>query len=162
MEPGEEFGAPAGEPRPGAATEGEWSGRPPGPEAGTTELALEVVATAFEVVGTPYVWGGNGGNGFDCSGLIRYAYGQHGIQLPRISRNQLQMGTALELDMAALRPGDILGFSAAPGGPAAHVGLYVGDGEFIHSSTSGVRISDLWEPYWQRHLIAATRVVGGG
>jgi cell wall-associated NlpC family hydrolase len=128
-------------------------------EANASNVALSVVAAAFEAVGTPYLWGGNDGNGFDCSGLIRHAYGRHGIELPRISRDQLRMGEAVELDVASLYPGDILGFSAVPGGPATHVGLYVGDGEFIHSSTSGVRVSDLREPYWQRHFMAARRMV---
>jgi cell wall-associated NlpC family hydrolase len=120
---------------------------------------LNVVATAYQAIGTPYLWGGNDGNGFDCSGLIRYAYRQYGIDLPRISRDQLKMGEAVPLEVLSLRPGDVLGFSAVPGGPAAHVGLYVGDGEFIHSSTRGVRVSDLREPYWQRHFMAARRMV---
>ena len=61
--------------------------------------------------------------------------------------------------MAALRSGDILGFSGTEKGKTTHVGLYVGNGEFIHSSSSGVRISDLANPYWQQHFIAARRIV---
>ena len=122
--------------------------------------ALEVVEIAFQAIGTPYQWGGTDANGFDCSGLIRYAYGQLGIELPRISRDQLRMGSPVELQVGALQPGDVLGFSAVVGGEATHVGLYVGDGEFIHSSTRGVRVSDLREPYWQQHFMAARRMVG--
>lgn len=121
--------------------------------------ALRVVEIAFESIGTPYRWGGTSANGFDCSGLIRYAYGQLGIELPRISRDQLRMGDPVELRVGALLPGDILGFSAVASGPPTHVGLYVGDGEFIHSSTSGVRVSDLREPYWQQHFVAARRIL---
>ena len=55
----------------------------------------------------------------------------------------------------------LLGFSAVVGGAATHVGLYIGDGEFIHSSTTGVRVSDLRTPYWQQHFISARRMVGG-
>ena len=123
------------------------------------ELALSVVETAFEAIGTPYEWGGNDANGFDCSGLIRYSYGRFGIGLPRISGDQLREGRPVELRVEALLPGDILGFSAVPGGEAAHVGLYVGDGQFIHSSSSGVRVSNLRNPYWQRHFMAARRIV---
>jgi len=130
----------------------------PGGEA--REIAIAVVETAYEAIGTPYQWGGNGANGFDCSGLIRYAYGQFGIDLPRISRDQLGAGSPVELRVGALEPGDVLGFSAVAGGEATHVGLYIGDGQFIHSSTSGVRVSDLRQPYWQRHFMAARRMVG--
>jgi cell wall-associated NlpC family hydrolase len=69
------------------------------------------------------------------------------------------MGSEVERTVEALRPGDVLGFSAVIGGEATHVGLYVGDGEFIHSSTRGVRVSDLRDPYWQQHFIAARRMV---
>jgi cell wall-associated NlpC family hydrolase len=124
------------------------------------EIAIAVVETAYEAIGSPYQWGGNGANGFDCSGLIRYAYGQFGIELPRISRDQLAVGSPVELRVGALEPGDVLGFSAVVGGEATHVGLYIGDGQFIHSSTSGVRVSDLRQPYWQQHFMAARRMVG--
>ena len=130
----------------------------PGPSA--TDISEAVVETALDAIGAPYRWGGSGGSGFDCSGLIQYAYGQHGIELPRISRDQLRRGDPVDRSVDALESGDILGFSAAAGGEPMHVGLYVGDGRFIHSSTSGVRISDLSEPYWRRHFIVARRIVG--
>jgi cell wall-associated NlpC family hydrolase len=133
-------------------------GTPTDPEA---DVGLAVVEVALEAVGTPYRWGGAGASGFDCSGLIRFAYGEFGIELPRISRDQINVGASVEVDVESLRPGDVLGFSAEVGGAVTHVGLYIGDGEFIHSSTSGVRISNLREPYWQRHFIAASRMVQG-
>lgn len=123
------------------------------------EIALAVVETAFQAIGSPYEWGGTDANGFDCSGLIQYSYGKYGIQLSRISRDQLRQGRPVGLRVESLRPGDILGFSAVVGGVATHVGLYVGDGQFIHSSSSGVRVSDIREPYWQQHFIAARRMV---
>jgi len=148
-------------PRPGPAPvdTGLGNARESHPGAGERDIALAVVETAFEAIGTPYEWGGTDANGFDCSGLIRYSYGQFGIELPRISRDQLQRGTPVERRVGVLRPGDVLGFSAVVGGAATHVGLYVGDGQFIHSSTSGVRVSDLREPYWQQHFVAARRMV---
>jgi cell wall-associated NlpC family hydrolase len=132
-------------------------GAVPSPEV--AGLRAAVVETALDAIGTPYRWGGTGANGFDCSGLIQYAYGEYGIDLPRVSRDQLRMGSPVDWSTGALRPGDVLGFSAEVGGPPTHVGLYVGEGQFIHSSPRGVVVSDLREPYWQEHLMAARRMV---
>jgi cell wall-associated NlpC family hydrolase len=125
----------------------------------TERLAGSVVDTALQAIGTPYRWGGTAANGFDCSGLIEFAYSRHGIDLPRRSSDQLRMGRPLGLAESGLRPADILGFAEEAGGASAHVGLYLGDGEFIHSSSSGVRISDLSNPYWQVRLMAARRIL---
>lgn len=136
---------------------------PPGRSAPGDETvspsASAVVTTAVEAMGTPYRWGGSDANGFDCSGLIRYAYGQHGIELPRTSRDQLLLGASVDLRVSALRLGDILGFALEPGAQASHVGLYIGGGEFIHSSTTGVRISTFRNPYWPDRFVAARRVL---
>jgi cell wall-associated NlpC family hydrolase len=119
--------------------------------------ASNVVQTAIAVLGSPYQWGGTAENGFDCSGLIQYAYGRHGIRLPRTSRGQAQFGTGVPARLDSLRPGDILAFAARAGGAVTHVGMYVGEGKFIHSSTNGVRLSRLdasdpdgahWIPKW--------------
>jgi cell wall-associated NlpC family hydrolase len=123
------------------------------------EIVAGVVETALGAIGTPYKWGGTDANGFDCSGLIQYSYAQFGIALPRVSREQVRYGSSVALDAQALRPGDVLGFSQEVGGPVSHVGLYVGKGRFIHSSSSGVRLSDIGEAYWQRHLVDARRMV---
>jgi len=101
------------------------------------------VRTALDALGTPYQWGGTAANGFDCSGLIQYAYGQHGVRLPRTSRDQAGSGTTITPVVEALQPGDILLFSATPGAGVTHVGMYVGEGKFIHSSSTGVRLSQL-------------------
>ncbi|MGH6690196.1 MAG: C40 family peptidase, partial [Gammaproteobacteria bacterium] len=119
--------------------------------------ASDVVRTALDALGTPYRWGGSAENGFDCSGLIQYAYGQHGVMLPRTSRDQARAGNEIERALAALEPGDILTFGANPGGRVSHVGMYVGEGKFIHSSSTGVKLSRLdaadpegrwWLPRW--------------
>lgn len=131
----------------------------PGGDGSPGAVVAAVVETALGAMGTPYQWGGNDANGFDCSGLIRFAYGQHGIDLPRISRDQLLEGFPVELAVSTLRPGDILGFSLEPGGEASHVGLYIGEGEFIHSGTRGVRVSTFENPYWPVRFVAATRLL---
>ena len=128
-------------------------------------LADSVIATATEVMGRPYQYGGTGndGGGFDCSGLIQYAYGQHGITLPRRSVDQARQGKKVRKDPAALRPGDLLTFSNR-GGPVTHVGLYIGDRRFIHSATRGVQVSTLSadDPYgrwWHARWVGVRRIV---
>src|SRR5205814_1366832 len=123
-------------------------------------LALGL-ATAL---GTPYVWGGTADNGFDCSGLIQYAYGQHGIRLPRMSRDQAHAGAEVPPVVDALRPGDILLLSARPGAGVTHVGMYVGELKFIHSSNRGVKLSrlDPQDPegaYWLDRWVGARRII---
>jgi cell wall-associated NlpC family hydrolase len=119
----------------------------------------QVVDVAIGVIGTPYRWGGTDANGFDCSGLIRFAYGEAGVAVPRTSAEQLRAGTPVELDPALLLTGDVLGFAGGADGRADHVGLHIGGDEFIHSSSSGVRISNLRDPYWRERLVAARRLV---
>ncbi len=131
----------------------------PARDHASTRITAGVVEVALENLGSPYVWGGTDANGFDCSGLIQYAYGRYGIALPRVSSQQIGTGTPVEPSRASLRPGDILGFSGRPGGKTTHVGLYVGSGDFIHSSSSGVRVSTLENQYWVDRLVAARRIV---
>jgi hypothetical protein len=128
-----------------------------------SDLAAQVVSTALEAMGTPYRWGGEEGNGYDCSGLIQYAYRIHGITVPRISRDQASSGSVLALEIRRLAPGDILGFSVE-GDRITHVGLYVGDGRFIHSASGGVRLSSLSDTdpdslWWRRRWAAARRIL---
>jgi cell wall-associated NlpC family hydrolase len=133
--------------------------------AGGSPLAESVVATALGAMGTPYTWGGSSANGFDCSGLVQYAFGAHGFQLPRTSSEQARAGVEVERDLTALLPGDILTFSSSSGGKqVSHVGLYIGGGEFIHSATNGVQKSVLssTDPYgkwWWDRWVGARRVV---
>jgi cell wall-associated NlpC family hydrolase len=141
-------------------------GAAPEPSASASaSLTGSVVATATEMMGKPYEYGGEGegSDGFDCSGLIQYAYAQHGVLLPRRSLDQAKQGRAVERRLDALEPGDILTFSNK-GGPITHVGMYVGGGKFIHSATHGVQQSVLSpdDPYgrwWYARWIGARRVV---
>jgi cell wall-associated NlpC family hydrolase len=137
---------------------------PPEPPRTISGNAADVVRTALAVVGTPYEWGGSAENGFDCSGLIQYAYGMHGIRLPRTSRAQATTGSMVTPVLEALQPGDILLFAAQPGGGVTHVGMYVGERTFIHSSNTGVKLSRLEAQdsdgaWWVARLVGARRVV---
>jgi len=130
-----------------------------------------VVASARVALGKPYLYGGTGrgSTGFDCSGLIQYAYAQQGIMLPRVSSAQASAGKEVERSLDALSRGDILTFASQPGGSrVSHVGLYLGDGRFIHSSSSrGVMESTLsgTDPngqWWFVRWVGARRVIGSG
>jgi cell wall-associated NlpC family hydrolase len=128
-------------------------------------LREKVIATARRAMGRRYSWGGTGedGGGFDCSGLIQHAYGEHGIALPRTSVEQAKEGRAVARKLRALAPGDLLTFSNR-GGPVSHVGLYLGEGRFIHSASRGVQISVLSgdDPYgrwWFKRWVGVRRII---
>lgn len=110
--------------------------------SGTTSTPVSsssVVAYASNFLGTPYQWGGNGPSTFDCSGFTSYVYSHFGVGLPRIAADQQGAGTAVSRDQ--LQPGDLVFF----GSPAHHVGIYVGNGCYIHAPRTGdvVKISSL-------------------
>lgn len=134
--------------------------------SGSAAIADSVVETATEMMGRRYEYGGTGeeGQGFDCSGLIQYAYAKHGVSLPRVSADQAKQGTPVAKDPNALLAGDLLTFSNS-GGPVTHVALYIGNGQFIHSASSGVQISllSLDDPYgrwWYERWVGARRILG--
>ena len=104
------------------------------------ERAVDV---ACDYIGTPYVYGGSSPSGFDCSGFTSYVYRQLGISLPRIADSQRGAGSYVSSD--ELESGDLVFFGS--GGYANHVGMYVGDGDYIHSPQTGssVRIDSLSE-----------------
>jgi cell wall-associated NlpC family hydrolase len=134
--------------------------------AGRAALAVQVVQTALAAMGEPYRWGGTSTEeGFDCSGLVWYAYQKHGMNIPRTSRDQGQSGIAVAPDIAMLSPGDILLFSNR-GGRVTHVGLYIGSAQFIHATTSGgVRVGlldgtgDANDRWYRDRWVGARRVL---
>ena len=134
------------------------------PEA-KAQLLGNVVRTALEEMGQPYAWGGtgNGDGGFDCSGLIQFAYARYGVPVPRTSVGQANAGIAVQRDLEKLLPGDILVFSER-GDTPTHVGLYVGEGKFIHSASRGVMLNRFADDdgegrYWLKRWIGVRRVV---
>jgi cell wall-associated NlpC family hydrolase len=136
----------------------------PAPGREGRSAAADVVVTAVGAMGTPYRWGGSAADGYDCSGLIQYAYAAHGVSVPRTSLEQAEAGRELGRDLSTLLPGDILTFASQPGGSVAHVGLYVGNGRFIHSASGGVQISvlsgeDPVGKWWWARWVGARRVV---
>ena len=119
-----------------------------------------VLRRAMALLGTPYRWGGTSENGFDCSGLVGYVFKSAlGIELPRISREMANSGERVE--RAALNAGDLVFFSRR-GKRVDHVGIYVGNGQFLHAPRTGkdVMISSLDTGYWSGKFMQARRVAG--
>jgi len=112
-----------------------------------------VVAYASNFLGTPYKWGGTTPSGFDCSGFTQYVYKHFGISLGRATYNQINDGYAVSRD--ELKPGDLVFYGT--GGSPSHMGIYVGNGMYIHSPRTGdvVKIS----PYDRSDYITARRVM---
>jgi lipoprotein Spr len=110
-----------------------------------------------KAIGTKYVAGGVSTSGFDCSGFTRYVFDKIGITLPHQSASQYQMGTAVSRD--EMRPGDLVFFNTSGKG-ISHVGIYVGDGQFAHASSSrGVTISSLSDSYYVNRYVGAKRIM---
>lgn len=121
--------------------------------------AAGVIRAARLMVGAPYKWGGESPNtGFDCSGLVWFSYRQHGINLPRISYQQFNVGTPVK---GHLRPGDLVFYKVNKSGKSLHVGIVTDRGTFVHAPSSGKRVmeSPLNTPYWRDHYIGARRVL---
>jgi cell wall-associated NlpC family hydrolase len=122
------------------------------------DVGSYAVRHALEVVGTPYVWGGNAPGGFDCSGLVQYSYSLAGLELPRVTIKQRSASRAVARKQA--RPGDLL-FFHIDGKRNSHIGIYIGDGQFVHAPRTGkfVSIARLDNPYWKRNFGGARRPV---
>jgi cell wall-associated NlpC family hydrolase len=126
-------------------------------DADRVERDLRTQADSWD--GVPHEWGGTSRRGVDCSGLTSRLYADAlGLQLPRTTKRQARVGERVSGD--DLQPGDLVFFR--PERKKRHVGVYLSDGEFVHaSSSSGVTISSLNEPYWQRTWWQARRLLPG-
>lgn len=131
---------------------------PDGEDYTTSTLMEDLVAFAKSFVGYPYVYGGNGPNSFDCSGFVLYVYKHFGYSFSRTASAQYKDGTPVA--KVDLIPGDLVFFSGN-GYSITHVGLYIGNGEFVHASnpTRGVVIDTLASGYYKTHYWSACRIV---
>ncbi|MEZ5566358.1 MAG: C40 family peptidase [Gammaproteobacteria bacterium] len=128
--------------------------------APTDAARTQAVFTAMQMVGVPYKWGGATPQGFDCSGLVQFAFASAGMHLPRTAAAQLKAVTPLTLENA--RAGDLLFFKN--GNRTSHVAIYLGDGRFVHAPNTGnqVSIDSFGSTYWRTHFARAGRVQSGG
>ena len=125
------------------------------------DVAAQVADTAAghaaKMLGKPYRFGGASPAGFDCSGLVLFSYRQAGVALPHNTEAQRRASQPVRL--SSLRRGDLLFFDQE-GKKSSHVGIYLGDGRFVHAPSSGkvVRSDRLDSPYWKKHLSEARRL----
>jgi cell wall-associated NlpC family hydrolase len=112
---------------------------------------------ALKMLGKPYRYGGASPSGFDCSGLVQFSFRQAGVVVPRATEEQRRASAPVRV--SNLRRGDLLFFDQE-GKKNSHVGIYLGDGKFVHAPSSGkqVRSDRLDAPYWKKHLSEARRV----
>lgn len=127
------------------------------PHATTRQRILGV---AEQMVGTPYVLGGESPSGVDCSGLVQYAYQQAGIRVPRTTAAQFQAGRS----QRQVLPGDLLFFRTDGSGRVSHVGIYAGRGQMIHASSGSGRVRkvSLGQPYWRQRMAGGATFLGVG
>lgn len=124
---------------------------------GTNYIARRIISSAMDYMGVPYVFGGTSPYGFDCSGYVQYVFANAGVSLPRTADVQYEEGTPIST--SELVAGDLVFFSTYTYG-ASHVGIYLGDNQFIHASSSrGVTISSLGEAYYSSRYIGARRIL---
>ncbi|EPJ84944.1 C40 family peptidase [Pseudomonas sp. CFII68] len=125
-----------------------------------TKASSNVLSRAVNVLGTPYRWGGSSpSKGFDCSGLVKYAFNDATFDLPRTS-NAMATGHGEKVERKDLKPGDLI-FFKLKSRRVNHVAIYLGNDRFIHAPRRGksVSIDTLNKPYWNSHYVVAKRVL---
>ncbi|HSJ37093.1 MAG TPA: LysM peptidoglycan-binding domain-containing protein [Planococcus sp. (in: firmicutes)] len=119
----------------------------PAPAAATDTIS-KIVETAKSLVGTPYVWGGSTSSGFDCSGFIYHVYNQAGIKIPRTNTTGYD---ARSYDVSSPQVGDLVFFENTYRAGISHMGIYIGNNQFIHAGGNQVQITSLSNSYWSKH-----------
>lgn len=117
----------------------------------------DLISYAYDFIGKPYVWGAEGPRSFDCSGFTKYVYNAFGVNLPHYTGSQIGKGSAVS--RKNLKQGDLVFFNTD--GPVSHVGIYIGDGEFIHASSGSrkVTVSNLGQSYYNSRYAGARRIL---
>ena len=131
-----------------------------GSDTTVNSKVASVVNIAKAQVGKPYVWGAEGPNSFDCSGLIYYAYKNGAsITIPRVSRDQAKYGSYVST--SNMKAGDIIYFDSTKDGVVNHVAMYIGDGKYVHAPRSGenVRIDSTSSSYFTKYALGARRII---
>lgn len=129
-------------------------------QLGDPYLREQLVKTAHDFLGVPYLWGGtNAETGFDCSGLTMTVYQLNGLNLPRHSAAQYEAGDAI--DRKDLQKGDLVFFALTRSATVSHVGIYIGEGRFIHAPSRGkkIRADFLSDEYYQRCYVGAKKYI---
>jgi cell wall-associated NlpC family hydrolase len=121
----------------------------------TTMIAKSLTRDALKFLGTPYVFGGTSSSGFDCSGYVQHVFAMLGVNIPRTADAQYYAGRRIK---GGMKPGDLVFFQTYEPGPS-HVGIYLGDGKFVHASSHGVMVSHLSDSYWASRYLGAKRVI---
>lgn len=128
------------------------------PSSANRALGERIAAAALTQVGKPYRYGGSGPDAFDCSGLVQFAYTAHGVRVPRTTAAQFAASTLIRREH--LTPGDLLFFRFDNSKKVTHVGIYVGDGRFVHAPQGGrtVEVRRVDEPWYERRLAGTGRL----
>lgn len=118
----------------------------------------DIISYAYDFIGKPYVWGAEGPKSFDCSGFTKYVYRAFGVSLPHYTGSQIGEGSSVS--RKNLKQGDLVFFNT-DGSSVSHVGIYVGDGEFIHASSGShkVTVSNLSQSYYNAAYVGARRIL---
>ena len=116
----------------------------------------EIAMRAISLLGAPYKWGGSGPTQFDCSGLVRFVYGEIGVEVPRTAAEQYS--AARRINLKDIAPGDLLFFRIS-GRRISHVAIYAGDGRFIHAPQTGrpVELRTMDDEFYRPRLVSAGR-----
>ncbi len=130
--------------------------KPYGPEL-PPDPVKEVLTKARSLTGLPYQFGSNDASrSLDCSSYVQLVYKEVGLKLPRVTYDQFKLGTPIPKDQ--LKPGDLLFFTTYQPGPS-HIGIYIGNGEFIHESPPGVQVTRFDKPFYQQRFVGARRIL---